>query len=156
MNELTLLDEDVKEGIGIEKEYAEPIEVEKGAIRRYAETIMDLNPLYIDEKYAQSRGFSSVVAPPLFLCGFPPTELRPPIPEGLTGVHGGDEWELFRPVAAGDVITRKGKLANIIERVGSSGRMVFLTMEVDFTNQREELVARYRPTVIYRPKPEVK
>lgn len=155
MKKLTLLAEDAKREIGLQKKYADPIEVEKGAIRKYAEAVMDQNPLYIDEQYAQSRGFISVIAPPLFLCGVPPKELFPLIPENLTGVHGGDEWELFRPVQAGDIITRKGKLLDITERAGRRERMVFLKTETDFTNQRGELVAKYKGTVIYRPKQRV-
>ena len=153
---LTLLPEDAGAEIGLEKEYAEPIEVEKGAIRKYAEATMENNPLYVDEKYARSQGHTGVVAPPLFLCGVPPKELRPPIPENLTGVHGEDDWELFRPVQAGDVISRKGRLVDITERSGRTGRMVFLTTETDFTNQRGERVAKYRSTVIYRLKPKGK
>jgi len=153
MSELTLFPEDARKEIGVEKPYGDPIEVVKGAILRYAEAILDQNPLHVDEGYAKSKGFSGLVAPPLFLCGVPPAEIRPPIPEHLTVVHGGDEWELFLPVVAGDVITRRGKLLDITERAGRTGRMVFITTETDFINQRGEQVARYRATSIVRPKP---
>lgn len=149
----SLLPEDAGTEIGLEKEYAKPIEVEKGAIHKYAKATEDNNHLYLDEKYAQSQGYPSVVAPPLFLCGVPPKELRPPIPENLTGVHGEDDWELFRPVRAGDVISRKGKLVDITERSGRTGQMAFLTTETNFINQHGEKVAKYRSTVIYRMKP---
>src|ERR1044072_5172491 len=42
-----------------------PEPVERGAIRRFVQAIMDPDPLYSDESYAISR-FGFVVAPPLF------------------------------------------------------------------------------------------
>lgn len=149
----SLLPENAGADIGFKKQYGEPIEVEKGAIRKYAYAVMTDNPLYLDENYARSQGHGSVLAPPLFLCGVPPKELLPVVPEDLTVVHGEDDWELFRPVHAGDVIRREGRLVDITERSGRTGSMVFVTTETDFINQRGERVARYRATSIFRPKP---
>ena len=156
MSSLTLLPEEAKANIGIERDFDEPIEIEKGAIQKYAQAIMDRNPLYHDEEHAKTLGFSGLLAPPLFIAGYPPAFLLPPIPDNLTGLHGEDEWELFLPVQAGDVITGKGNLADITEREGRSGKIVILTMEANFANQRGEQVARYRSTGIYRRKPEVR
>ena len=65
-------------------------EVEKNAIRRFAEAIGDPNPIYAEEEAARAAGFPTLVAPPtfavaamitaamvvLFLCAFrqPPAE----------------------------------------------------------------------------------
>ena len=57
-------------------------EVEKGAIRRFAEALGDYNPIYYDEDYARASGFASVVAPPSFPCAF---------------ATGADLRELLRP-----------------------------------------------------------
>jgi hypothetical protein len=46
-------------------------EVEKGAIRRFAEAIGETNPIYFEESAARAAGYRSVVAPPTF-----PTTLR--------------------------------------------------------------------------------
>lgn len=45
-------------------------EVEKGAIRKFADAIGDDNPLYHDEEYAKQRGYKSLVAPPTFPATF--------------------------------------------------------------------------------------
>jgi len=66
-----------------------------------------------------------------------------------TGVHGGDEWELLQDVHAGDTLTPKGKIINLVEREGKKGKMLFVTSEVTFTNQRGEIAAIYRPTEIF-------
>jgi len=146
---LELFLEEVRARMGIEKELGEPVEVEKGAIRRYVEAIMESNPLYTDEGHARRHGFSSIVAPPLFLCGVPPGGLIPPHPEELLALHGADEWELLIPVQAGDRITRTGKVIHIAGRKGKRGNMFLVKMELIFTNQRGEVVARYWPTVIF-------
>ena len=57
-------------------------DVEKGAIRRFAEAIGDTNPLYLDEAYARARGYASVIAPPTF-----PTTFRVPLPIEIDPSH---------------------------------------------------------------------
>ncbi len=36
-------------------------EVEKGAIRRFAESLGDYNPIYYDEEYARASGYPTTV-----------------------------------------------------------------------------------------------
>ena len=45
-------------------------EVEKGAIRRFADAVDDPNPLYHDEEYARKSKYGSMIAPPGFF-GWP-------------------------------------------------------------------------------------
>ncbi len=82
-------------------------EIEKGAIRRFAEALQDYNPLYLDESYARAQGYRSVIAPPTF-----PITLRPPLdPPWLHGIDrsrflaGEQVFEYVRPIVAGDVLT---------------------------------------------------
>ena len=55
--------------------WAEPfiVEVEKGAIRRFADAIGDPNLLYRDEDYARRHGYAGILALPTF-----PISFRPP------------------------------------------------------------------------------
>ena len=96
-------------------------EVEKGAIRRFADAVDDYNPLYHDEEYARKSKYGSIIAPPGFF-GWPskqarnsplavdiPTELesafeRAGYPLSLV-LDGGMEYEFFLPVRAGDVLS---------------------------------------------------
>ena len=48
-----------------ERQYA-PEPVERGAIRRFAQAIMDPDPWYADDAAAQAGRFGQIVAPPLF------------------------------------------------------------------------------------------
>jgi len=149
----SLITEQMRAQIGKEIKFGPPFEVEKGAIRSLAEAMNFPNPLYLDEKYAWSKGHSSVVAPPGFASydlplGAPLGVLTFPF-EIVSGLHGSDEWEYFQDIHAGDVLTPRGKIIDLFERKGKRGRMLFVVSEVTFTNQRSEVVAIYRPTEIF-------
>jgi hypothetical protein len=148
----SLITDQMKAQIGKEINFGAPFEVEKGAIRSMAEAMNFLHPLYLDEKYALSKGHSSVVAPPGFAAydlplGAPLGVLKFPF-EIVSGLHGSDDWEYFKDIHARDVLTPRGKIIDLIEKVGKMGRMLFVVSEVTFTNQRSEVVAIYRPTEI--------
>lgn len=149
----SLITQQMREQIGKEISFGQPFEVEKGAIRSMAEAMNFPNPLYLDEKYAFSKGHSSVLAPPGFASydlplGAPLAVLKFPF-EIASGLHGGDEWEYFQDIHAGDVLTPKGKIIDLFEREGKRGKMLFVVSEVNFTNQRSQVVAVYRPTEIF-------
>ena len=152
MTEKSLITEEMRAAIGKPLDSGEPFPVEKGSIRNLAEAMNYLSPLYLDEAYAKSKGHSTVVAPPMF----PNYDLRLDAPfkilklpfEVAAGLHGSDDWEFIRDAYAGDVLTPKGKLLNLVEKDGTRGKMLFVTSEITYTNQRGEAVAIYRPTDI--------
>ncbi len=138
------------------------VEVEKGAIKRYADAVDDQNPLYYDEEYAKKSKYGSIIAPPGYIHSHwfvgPITrwerEHEPSAGEaggfidalrkaGFTNpgvVDVGHEYDSFNPVRAGDTITLSRKLKNITEREGKTGKMVFWTTETTFTNQNGDVV----------------
>jgi acyl dehydratase len=74
---------------------------------------------------------------------------------GVTGVTGqslagGNRYEVVAPVYVGDVLTTSERLVSIGEREGRSGPLVITTTETTYTNQHQEMVARYLQTVIFR------
>lgn len=153
MNLKSLITEEMRAAIGKPLDVGRPFVVEKGAIRNMAEAMNYLNPLYLDEDYAKSKGYSSVLAPPMF----PTYDLRLGAFldvlnfefEIAAGLHGSDDWEFIRDAHAGDVLTPNGKLLNLVEKDGSGGKMLLITSEITYTNQNGEIVAIYRPTEIY-------
>jgi len=142
--------------------YLEPVvfEVEKGAIRRFTEAVDDLNPLYTDEEHARSTGFGGIVSPP----GFFGQPLKHKVGmETLLGMeavlniagtpksnvfNAGCEGEFFLPVRPGDIIVGCPKLADLYEKTGKSGRMLFIEFEVTYKNQRDQVVAVMHHTMI--------
>jgi acyl dehydratase len=126
-------------------------DVEKGAIRKFAEAIGDEDPIYYDEKAAQAAGLKTIVAPPTFLCTFRAQALPDlKIQFGRVRLNGGNEYEYYQPLYAGDTITVTAKYTDVSERSGRTGNMVFVLTELTFKNQQGAVVAKGRNTGIMR------
>ena len=126
-------------------------EVEKGAIHKFAEAIGDEDPIYYDERAAQAAGFKTLIAPPTFLCTFRAQDLPDlKLQFGRVRLNGGNEYEYYKPLYAGDTITVTAKYADVTERTGRTGNMVFVITELTFKNQQGEVVAKGRNTGIMR------
>jgi len=137
--------------IGSRSEVRE-FEVEKGAIRAFANAIGDDNPLYHDEAYARARGFASLVAPPTFPATF--RMPKPPVLESLElrrTLHGEQEFTYTRPIVAGDILRCVNVLTDIYEREGKQGgKMVFFILETRGEDLEGNLVFTSKTTIIYR------
>ena len=122
--------------------------VERGKIREFARAIKDDDPLYFDEEYAK-REAGGIMPPVTFLQTMThwddgPGRVRPPMDLKRT-LHGEQEFDLLRPIHAGDVLTARTRVADIYEKPGRrGGTMTFVVTETEFTNRRGELVARAR------------
>ena len=114
--------------------------VEAGHVRRFAEAVGDSNPRW------------KVEVPPTFLVALAPVSLHLSEAEeyGQGWLNGGNRFEYFVPVKIGDEITASGRVAEVYEKEGSSGNLLFIIFESDYKNQRGELVARLRGTAIRR------
>ena len=125
------------------------VEVEKGAIIKFAEAIGDDNPVYNDEVAARNSQYGGLVAPPTFLrsviAGRPETPFDMPFTRLL---DGGSDWEYFRPVRPGDRITAVARIDDINERTGSIGLMLITTVVITYTNQFGQTVATQTSTSI--------
>jgi acyl dehydratase len=140
--------DEVRKQIGKQTD-ARVVEVERGAIKRFAEAIGDSNPLFNDETAARKTRFGGMIAPPTFcrsLGGAIP-EIKIDMPE-FRGLDGGSQWEYFEPIRPGDRISVVSKITDIQERSGRLGPMVFITVEHSYRNQFGELCALQRSTVI--------
>lgn len=134
-------------------------EVERGAIRRYADAVGNDNPLYYDEEYAKKSRYGSIIAPPGF---FGWAKQTVPSSEGLMGVmgamieggyagilDGGMAYEYFLPVRAGDTLVASPKVADIALKEGKT-KMMIVRFEVTYYNQNGDLVAKAYQTLIGR------
>jgi acyl dehydratase len=143
-----LTDTMISEAIGTE---SSPVTstIETGAIIRFAEAIGDTNPIFNDEITARKSRYGGLIAPPTFLRSMKtmPPEIPFEIPFDRI-LDGGSSWEYFHPVRANDAITAVGKVIDINERNGRMGLMVFMTTEISYTNQFNDLVATQVNTTI--------
>ena len=111
------------------------VEVEKGAIIKFAQAIGDDNPLFNDEEKARRSRYGGLIAPPTFLRSI--TSIRPMLPFTLPLVRhldGGSDWEYFEPIRVGDRITAAAKLTKMSERTGRLGVMIISTTVVTYQN----------------------
>lgn len=119
---------------------AQTFEVERGAILRLAEAIGDPHPDYREGS----------AAPPTF-----PTTFRMAIP-GLAEIeparilHGEQEYSYERPIRAGDRLTCLARIADVYEREGRLGKMIFVIAEVEGRDDASERVFAGRATLIVR------
>jgi acyl dehydratase len=63
-------------------------------------------------------------------------------------LDGGSQWEYFHPVRPGDRITVTTMLADLFERPGRLGNMLFSVRETKYANQFGQTVALQRTTGI--------
>jgi acyl dehydratase len=129
------------------------IEVEKGMIRRFCEAIGDNNPLWQETEEAKLGPYKGMVAPPGLFHTLMFVGHRPELPFELPLkriLDGGGEWEYLVPVTPGEKLTSVTRIADVTEREGGSGPMVFLVRETTWTNRRGEVVARSKGTTILR------
>jgi acyl dehydratase len=153
-----------EEALALVGKESEPMtrEVVAKDIRRFCYAVGDLNPLYLDEEYARQTSYGGIIAPPMFFDiptmpeypqdqlkpdGLPQTGLMPPI-KATRSMAGGNEIEFFKPIRVGDRITRVSKIADIYEKEGRSGPLVFTVYEQRYANQDGDLVAVERMTGI--------
>lgn len=146
----------------IDKPVGEPQiwEVERGAIRRFADAIGDPNPLYRDVEYAKNSKYGEMIAP----LGFHGWPIKGGLMEMMGSVIGsmmnagypvildaGLEFESFVPIRAGDILSSNSKMTNIAEKTTKSGKgMLILTIEMNFLNQNGDRALVERSSVICR------
>jgi hypothetical protein len=173
---MTIIPEGTESFVGIRGEAEEACDpVERGAVRRYSQAIMDSDPIYYDEKAAARYG--GPVAPPLFPTAMFRRRFGTPDPfdrfaananyDGASGgaygppeitafrgwnvLNGGSEVEMFRYVNHGERLRREACYEEIFEKETSKGPMVFLIILADYYTDKNELVMRVRRTTIRRP-----
>ncbi len=66
-------------------------------------------------------------------------ELFPRIGGG--GFDAGKRVEVHAPLRPGDTLVGRSRIADIYEKTGRSGSMVFIVHQMEFRNQRDELVS---------------
>lgn len=144
---------------------AEPVDA--SSIRRFAQAIMDTNPLFYDADYARSTRFGQVVAPPLF----PLHALRLPMgsPDPLDAAHsdpdfdgagdfmeaiglpalptplrrllnGGNEITVLSSARLGDMLRGTSTYDEIFVKHGKNGPLVFAVVRTEYEAVTESTV----------------
>lgn len=126
--------------------------VTKEEIVAFARSVGETNPLYTDEAYARTTPYGGLIAPPTFSAVFRSRVMLPDLQlsYGKRGFDGGKECHFFAPVRPGDTITGVDRIAEVYEKTGRSGNMIFIVRESELTNQHGDKVAVIRQSLIRR------
>jgi len=114
----------------------------------FADALGDKNPRY--------RG-PNAIAPPTYPIAFMTQAMSGGMETFLalglnfmTLVHGEQEFEYVRPVKAGETLTLKGRIADVYEKVGSSGTLDFVVLETEAADAAGKPVFYSRNILISR------
>lgn len=151
---MSLVSEEIRALVGVKSEpVMAPNPVEVGDIRRFAQAIMDLDPLYWDEQVAGRSRYQGIVAPALFPLHC--TRPRPDHPDVLSPIwedpeydgagdllsklgfplvptgsgrllNGGYEVEIYAFAHVGDVIQTQSTILDISEKEGRTGKFALM------------------------------
>ncbi|HNY64272.1 MAG TPA: MaoC family dehydratase N-terminal domain-containing protein [Deltaproteobacteria bacterium] len=140
------------------KEY-DPIvwEVERCKIREMAQAIGDFNPIYVDREAARKAGYRDTPVPPTFLTM--PMMWSSSMPMLINDLkinffmvlHGEEGYEYYKDIYPGDIITGVPRVVSVEEKVSKAGKkMDMVTIEILYTNQNGEQVAKARTLLVER------
>jgi acyl dehydratase len=103
--------------------------VERGAVKKFAEAIGDLHPIYFDEETGRNSRFRNNIAPPTF-----PRTFDYGVIEGFNLpnkglIHGEQTFHYERPLLVGEEILCYSEVKKYFEKKGNFGEMGFLILE---------------------------
>jgi hypothetical protein len=150
--------------------------VEAGAVRRFAQAIMDDDPAYGPDGCHPRAG--GPIAPPLFpnhmlrrpfgtadvlqerahdpdFDGVVPAAGLPPLPglQQLPVLNGGSEFEFYRHARHGERVQFRQRYADIDARESSRGTLFVVVIEGELRTEGGELLLRSRRTLLRRAPP---
>ena len=172
---MPILPDDARKYIGLQSRTEIACDpVERGAVRRYAQAIMDEDPIF-DTACANNERYGGAVAPPLYLThlfrrsfGTPDpiqANARNPdfdgsigsagLPEieplmGFALLNGGTEIEFFRYARHDETVTVSSRYADISEKETSKGPIILVIIESEYRDGQGDLLIRTRRTQIRR------
>jgi acyl dehydratase len=128
--------------------------ITEDAIRRFCDSIGDVNPLYRSPEYARKTIYGEIIAPPSFLnavsslnaksvTGMPGLDFR------LAGFDAGVSVEWFKPLRLGDEFSVVEIPTRIVDLTREDTAVQFLThSDKVYKNQKDEIVAVADATVM--------
>ncbi|AOV07343.1 MaoC family dehydratase N-terminal domain-containing protein [Sporosarcina ureilytica] len=114
--------------------------IERGAVKKFAEAIGDLSPIYYDEVAGKNSRFKRNIAPPTFPVTFEfgaVADLALP-PKGL--IHGEQAFHYKRPLFVGEDVYCFTEVKDYYEKTGGFGKMGFLVLTRHGLDSNDKLI----------------
>ncbi len=152
--------------------------VDRSSVRRFAQAIMDDDPLYWDDEYARNTRYGGVVAPPLFPLhvmrrhagaddpldrlehdpsydGSTEPALRyglPDLPIPLPRLlNGGNDIRVYSLARIGEFLASRSRYVEIFEKTGKTGALLFVVIETTYSERESgRVLLKNRQTQIWR------
>lgn len=133
------------------------VDVERGRLKFFAQSIGETNPVYSDVNAARAAGHKDVLVPPTFFFSL---TMEAPSPFGYLNelgidlnriLHGEQRFSYLEPAYAGDSLTVSERIVGVESK--RDGAMELMTKEAEFKNG-DTVVARTQSVVVVR-NPEV-
>jgi acyl dehydratase len=128
------------------------------AMRNFARSYGDDNPLYNDEDYGAGTRWGGQIAPPMIPIGLnkpllsdPPAEkVKRPSFRGIHVFVSGSTWNWYRPLHVGDELYSFGGTESVVEKKSEFAERSLLVTHLSVKmNQRAEVVAVSRTLAIH-------
>ena len=123
--------------IGLEFDSVE-FEMKQEEMLAFAETVGEQHPRFTDSQHPDFQApvtfTSKFIGRRAFPKGFPQLGSGP-------GFDAGKCVEVFLPIRPGDQLTARSHIADIYEKTGRSGPMLFIVHRMEFSNQEGERVS---------------
>jgi acyl dehydratase len=125
-------------------------EVSEEEILTYSRLCGETDPRFSDPSHP---GFQ---APPTFTSKYVSRRMLPEdFPDaGMRGFDGGKSVEVLGPVRPGDTLIARSRIADIYQKTGRSGPMVFIVHRMEFENQDGRPVSVVQSRLVRQPEPE--
>lgn len=112
------------------------VTITKEQILAYCQALGDTNPLYTDEEAAAKGPHGALIAPPTLLTTLAAGgRTDPGVTFGNLQILGGTRIDWAHPVRAGDTIGAISTVADVYQKTGRSGHMVFVVTRTRYINQ---------------------
>ena len=130
------------------------IPVEEGRLKFLAKSLGETKGIYTDPDTAKAAGLPGLLAPPTFpfmleIDALDLLDFMSVLEEKLEKLlHGEENFNYYAPIYAGDSITVRKKITDIIDKKG--GALQFVISDNTFTNQDGIIVAETRTNYVFR------
>ena len=132
------------------------ITVEEGRLKFLAKTLGETKGIYTDPDAAKAAGLPGLLAPPTFpfmleIDALDLVDFMSILGETLEKLlHGEENFNYYAPIYAGDSITVRKTITDIIDKKG--GALQFVISANSFTNQHGIIVADTQTNYVFRHK----
>ncbi len=132
---------------------SEPVEnvVERGAVRKFAEAIGDMNPVYVDGEAAKKSVHGRPIAPPTFPRAFDYGSVAGVEAPDNGLIHGDHRIIYERPLFVGETVFCRVEVSEYFEKESRGGTLGFLVAERFGETPEGERIFAMRDTVILTP-----